>query len=406
MRKLLIKILLVSLLCLGGCSELKTVLPPPPPPPPPPVVVQPAPAPEPPKQAEKSRTGRFINLENFTLRVLPRGEAAVLARRMSPQQQGLAGWNDLRPGLEQSLDYVKTRPADSVAVRYPSSPQLWVTWGELRASLTRLLELLPQLDANPGLLAERFRWLALGPEFGFTGYYEPTIFASYRPSPMYAYPLYAKPPDLQPGKLFYDRHAIDRQRVLAGRGLELAWVRDEVDAFFLQIQGSGRLVFPDGETRHVLYAGKNGHPYVPIGAVLRDQGFLAENDISMTSIRGSLLNHPHEKGDLLDHNPSYVFFRLADQGPIGSMGKILTPRVSLAVDPEVLPYGSVVFFSTNLPNYLGVHNRPLYGLGLPQDSGGAIKGRRVDYFMGAGKAAEHVAGHLHQAGMVYLLLVE
>ena len=86
------------------------------------------------------------------------------------------------------------------------------------------------------------------------------------------------------------------------------------------------------------------------------------------------------------------------------MGKILTPQVSLAVDPKVLPYGSVILFSTKLPNQLGVHTRPVHGLGTPQDSGGAIKGLRIDYFLGTGKAAEHMAGHLNQTGAVYILL--
>jgi membrane-bound lytic murein transglycosylase A len=221
---------------------------------------------------------------------------------------------------------------------------------------------------------------------------------------MYSFPLYSRPPDLQPDKLFYDRHMIDRGRVLAGRGLELAWVRDELDAYFLQIQGSGRLIFPDGQSKHILFAGKNGHQYVSMGAILRDKGLLDANNISMPTIKSCLLGHPTEKTDLLDMNPSYVFFRLDDRGPVGSMGRILSPRVSLAVDPSVLPYGSLVFFNTMLPNQLGQHNRPLHALALPQDSGGAIRGRRIDIFFGAGKAAEHTAGHLNQGGRVYLLL--
>jgi membrane-bound lytic murein transglycosylase A len=310
--------------------------------------------------------------------------------------------------LEQSLSYVRRKPEEEAAVTFSSGRPdagLKITWRELRDSLRRLLELLPYLDENPGILAEEFRWLAISPDFGCTGYYEPTLYASYRPSPMYSFPLYSRPPDLRPDQLFFDRHAIDRLRVLAGRSLELAWVRDELDVYFLQIQGSGRLSFPDGSVKHVLYAGKNGHPYVSIGAVLRDKGALDEDKISMSSIKDSLLNHsPAEKAALLDMNPSYVFFRLADNGPVGSMGGILTPMVSLAADTRVLPHGSLVFLNTSLPNLLGEHKRPLSALALPQDSGGAIKGRRIDIFFGADKAAEHSAGYLNHPGSVYLLL--
>jgi membrane-bound lytic murein transglycosylase A len=356
---------------------------------------------------EIPKSSDFASLENLRVTRLTTDEAKALAVKLDPAQQGMSSWNDLRFALERSLGYARLKPAGSVAATFPAGrteTALKITWAELRGSLLRMLELLPYLDVNPGLLAEEFRWWELSPEFGYTGYYEPTLEASYRPSPAYAFPLYAKPPDLKPNQFFFDRRAIDRQRALAGRGLELAWVRDELDAYFLHIQGSGRLIFPDGSVRHVLYAGKNGRPYVSIGAVLRDRGLLDADNISMPSIRDSLLERPDEKDAILDMNPSYVFFRLADDGPIGSMGSILTPTVSLAVDPRVLPYGSLVFFNTRLPGQAGVYKRPLYALGLPQDSGGAIKGRRIDIFFGAGKAAEHTAGHLNQEGKIYLLL--
>jgi membrane-bound lytic murein transglycosylase A len=356
---------------------------------------------------EIQKKTNFASLENLRVTRLTTGEARALAVKLDPARQGMSSWNDLRFALEQSLGYVSLKPVGAAAATFPADqPEaaLTVTWAELRGSLLRMLELLPYLDLNPGLLADEFRWLEFSPEFGYTGYYEPTLDASYRPGPMYAFPLYSKPRDLQPNQVFFDRRAIDRLHILAGRGLELAWVRDELDAYFLHIQGSGRLIFPDGSVKHVLYAGKNGRPYVSLGAVLRDKGLLDADNISMPSIRDILLKRPEEKAALLDMNPSYVFFRLADNGPVGSMGSILTPTVSLAVDPRVLPYGSLVFFNTSLPDQLGEHRLPLYALGLPQDSGGAIKGRRIDIFFGAGKAAEHTAGHLNREGKVYLLL--
>ncbi|MDR2826168.1 MAG: MltA domain-containing protein, partial [Deltaproteobacteria bacterium] len=275
----------------------------------------------------------FRSLENFRFIELEANKARALATKLDPSQQGLINWNGLRFALQQSLTNVSLKPVAGIALTVHAGnagPVLNVSWGELRDSMLRMLELLPYLDENPGLLADEFRWLELAPEFGFTGYYEPTLLASHRPRPPYTFPLYSKPKNLRPDRVFYDRHAIDRQNILAGRGLELAWVRDELEAYFLQVQGSGRLLFPDGKTKHVLYAGKNGRPYVSLGAILRDKGLLDPDNISMSSIKNYLLEHPKEQAELLDMNPSYVFFRLAKAGPIGSMGSILTPKVSLA----------------------------------------------------------------------------
>lgn len=330
--------------------------------------------------------------------------ARELTKGLSAKAQGLTSWNDLAFGIRQSLDYIQLRPANETALTLPGLDPVRISWGDLRSSLLRMLEILPYLDVNPGLLADEFTWLRLSPEFGFTGYYEPTLRADYRGGPIYKHPLYALPPDLKAGRPYHDRHTIDRKKALAGRGLEIAWVQDDVDIFFLQIQGSGRLVYPDGKVKHILYAGKNGHPYVALGRVMRDRGLLEPDNINMNSIRSCLEDNKELKHELLDSNPSYVFFRLEDDGPVGSMGRILTPRVSLAVDPRVLPYGSLLFFRVDLPDSLGEHTRNTQAIGLPQDSGGAIKGRRVDLFMGAGDEAEHVAGHLNSEGTIYILL--
>lgn len=350
------------------------------------------------------QSGRFIPTEHMRAQIIPEEEARLLTQGLSAPAQGLKSWNDLHFAIQQSLEYTLLKPANEVAVTIPGQDGVSITRNDLRRSLERMLEILPYLDVNPGLLADEFTWLRISPEFGFTGYYEPTIRADYKAGPLYRHPIYALPPDLKQGVPYHDRNAIDRRKILSGRGLELAWVQDDVDIFFLQIQGSGRLVYPDGKVKHVLYAGKNNQPYVPLGRVLCDEGLLDPEKISMPSIRQCLIDHPQRKAELMDRNPSYVFFRLEDQGPVGSMGRILTPRVSLAVDPRVLPYGSLLFFRVDLPNRFGVHNEDTQALALPQDSGGAIKGRRIDLFMGAGLEAEHVAGHLNSEGIVYILL--
>lgn len=348
----------------------------------------------------------YRNLENFHAEIISPEDAVKMAESINLSDQNLSSWKDLEFGLEQSLDYLRFRTSETplLSLPGPDGAQVDVTLNDLRSSLRRMLEVLPQLDANPGILGREFQWIKLSPDFGFTGYYEPTLRANYTQDPVYRYPLYSLPPEVQTGVRYFSRQQIDRDRVLSGRGMEIAWVDDDVDIFFLQVQGSGRLVYPDGKVKHVLYAGKNNHPYVSLGRIMRDQGLLEPDKISMPAIRDYLAKNPQKKPELLDGNPSYVFFRLADEGPLGSINRVLTPRVSMAVDPKTLPHGSVVFLRVNFPNEIGVHDRQVSSIGLAQDSGGAIKGRRVDLFSGSGEYAEHLAGHLNSEGHIYILL--
>lgn len=358
-------------------------------------------------QNGQNSASRYALDEPLRLKILNRQEAGELAQGLSAGAFGLRSWQELDFALRQSLAYVSLRPAEETALELPSDPPLLLRWGDLRAGQLRMLEILPYLDINPGLLAHEFTWVSLEREFGFTGYYEPALKADYRRSPAYPYPLYGLPPELSflpAGERYHDRRAIDRDGVLAGRNLEIAWAADDVDIFFLQIQGSGRLFFPDGREKHALYAGKNGQPYVPLGRELARLGLLEQDKISMRGIREALRSNPERKEELLDLNPSYVFFRLENEGPVGGMGRILTPRVSLAADPAVLPYGALIFFQTDMPDAQGEHLLSLSALGLPQDKGGAIRGRRIDIFLGAGSEAAHLAGHLNSAGRVCLLL--
>ncbi|MDL2279833.1 MltA domain-containing protein [Desulfovibrio sp. OttesenSCG-928-G11] len=332
---------------------------------------------------------------------LSAGEAEALSRQMNVRYQGLSSWTELDFPLAQSLAHVSAKKSDGAAIALPG---LSVRYGELAASLKHLRGLLPRLDASPELLARDFTWYRIGPDFGFTGYYEPTLKASRKKSAAYPYPLYRVPPDLRSGVPYHSRHAIDRKGALAGRGLEIAWVSSEMDAFFLHIQGSGRLLFEDGTVSHVLYAGKNNRKYVPLGRVMRDEGLLEPDNVNMRSIRECLLGNPDRCAELYDTNPSYVFFREAAQGPIGAMGRPLTPYVSLASDRKVLPLGSLLFAVLPLPDESGRPGRAFYGLTLPQDVGGAIKGQRLDLFCGAAADAAHIAGYLDFKGAVYVLV--
>lgn len=335
---------------------------------------------------------------------VPPDEALRLSKGLAPARQGLRSWLDMRFAVDQSLEHVRSKPAAGVAV---DLPDLRVTYGELARSLERLKRDLPFLDAAPELLAVDFRWMRIGPDFGFTGYYEPEIAASRVRKGPYQYPLYKRPPDLKRRRPYHSRHAIDCKGALRGRGLELAWVEDPVDIFMLQIQGSGRLRFEDGSVRHVLYNGQNGHKYVSLGRVMVDRGLMKREEVSMFSIRDWLAAHPEQTRELLDANPSYVFFKLGKPGVLaanGSMGRRLTPWVSVATDQGVLPNGALTLMNLSLPDGNGEHRLPFNALTLPQDTGGAIKRNRVDLFCGSGRTATHTASYLDTRGAVFLLL--
>lgn len=275
-----------------------------------------------------------------------------------------------------------------------------------------------------GFLAAGFAPVAVAGGAGFsTGYYEPEIAGSLTVAPGYATPLYRRPPDLIEADLgafavalkgkrirgrvagsrlvpYYDRAEI-AAGALAGHGLELAWAADPYEAFFLEIQGSGRLRLPTGEIVRIGYDGQNGHDYVAIGKVLVDRGDLPRGGANMDAILGWLRAHPADAPALLAANPSVVFFRrLTGDGPVGVLGIALTPGVSAAVDPAFVPYGLPLSVAAALPD-----GTPVGGLRVAQDTGGAIKGaNRVDLFFGAGPAARASAGALASPARVILLL--
>ncbi len=322
-----------------------------------------------------------------------------------------------------SLAYARNRPQGEKALS--SAGTTW-TWGALAASLEHLQAILPRLQTEPGLLARDFMWQEVCPEPLMTGYYEPELEGSLEPRPDYPVPIYGLPSSLRSADLgrfhprwsgqtltyrmegaeiapFFTREEIDGHGALEGMEPPIAWTHDPVDVYFLQIQGSGRLLLPGGTVRHVLYAGKNGHEYVSLGKVMIERGLIPREEMSMQRIRAYLKDHPREMWDLLFTNPSYVFFRLADAGPLGAMGRTLTPMVSMATDSAFLPLGSILAVEAALPEPDGTRSRTAF-LGLAQDRGGAIKGSRLDLFCGAGARAEFLAGHLQERSRVYLLL--
>ena len=237
----------------------------------------------------------------------------------------------------------------------------------------------------------------------FTGYYEPEIDGTRRGDRRFAVPLYRLPPELVQSPRpsgYWTRAEIDAG-VLVGRDLELAWLADPIDAFFLQVQGSGRIRLREGGTMRVGYAGQNGQPYVSIGAELIKDGALAREDVTMQSIRAWLAANPLLAAAMMQRNPSYVFFRELVEldpldGPLGAEGAPLTPGRSLAVDRRFMPLGLPVWLAA--PGVLG-------SMVLTQDTGGAIRGPvRGDVFWGTGAAAGEIAGRMKDRGRYWLLL--
>ncbi len=266
-----------------------------------------------------------------------------------------------------------------------------------------------------------------------TGYYEPLLEGSRTRTAGFAVPLYARPDDLLTVDLaglypelegkrvrgrvdgrkvvpYWSRAEIERDPSPAA-AKALVYVADPVEAFFLEIQGSGRVRLADGSVIRLNYADQNGHPYRSVGRVLIDRGELAREAASMQAIRAWAIAHPGEVRALLDENPSYVFFREVAppppgsldariDGPLGALGVPLLAGRTIAVDPRAIPLGAPVFLATTMP----LRAAPLERLVLAQDTGGAIRGPvRADFFWGFGEAAAREAGRMKQDGRMWLL---
>ena len=238
----------------------------------------------------------------------------------------------------------------------------------------------------------------------FTGYYEPELRGARKSGGRFRYPLYARPKDLPNNATtpYFSRVEINKG-ALSGKGLELLWVDDPVDAFFLHVQGSGRVVLDNGQAVRVGFAGHNNRPYTAIGRVLLDRGALPKDGVSMQSIRAWLAANPDKAAATMAENARYVFFQLQEgDGPIGSQGVALIPGRSLAVDRSFMPLGAPVWLDSTDPLE---RSRPLRRLLVAQDTGTAIRGViRGDVFWGAGPEAANRAGRMQEKGRYYVLL--
>ena len=259
-----------------------------------------------------------------------------------------------------------------------------------------------------------------------TGYYEPLLRGSRTRTPEFRYPIYASPqdlitvdladvyPDLKNRRLrgrlvgnklvpYLDRGNIDAEQPPL-QGLEIAWVDDPIESFFLQIQGSGQIQLPDGSRIRVGYADQNGHPFRSLGGLLIRRGEIKLERASMQGIKEWARRNPKKVQQFMNGNPSYVFFKELPNdlsGPIGTLGVPLTAERSIAVDQRVIPMGVPVYLATTFP----ATDRPLNRLMVAQDTGGAINGAvRADFYWGFGDAAGSQAGRMKQQGRMWVLL--
>lgn len=235
-----------------------------------------------------------------------------------------------------------------------------------------------------------------------TGYYEPELSGARTRSDAFPTPIYRAPPNLPADRPWLSRQQIEETGALDNQGLELAWIANPAERFFLQVQGSGRIRFADGQTMRVGFAAKNGHAYRSIGAHMLKTGLMDREHASAQTIKAWLIANPGPAQAVMRHNPSYVFFREIDtvspeDGPLGTLGLPVTAMRSVAVDPNFIPLG--------LPVWVSAQGNGPRGLMIAQDTGSAIKGgQRVDVFTGTGDAAGDIAGKLNTGGQVVALV--
>jgi len=344
----------------------------------------------------------------------------------------------LRAAIRHSIAYLEMLPGDRIVGEQPRR----FSAAEILESLLAFERLLERWDCRECFsqdIFERFELIPSSPEPAaadvlFTGYYQPVIEGSLSPTVEYRHPIYGKPSDLivaeqvtlepQPtvekivGRAegdqflpYYSRREIDLQGSLRGRGFEIAWVKDPMEIFFLQVQGSGILSLQDGKRLHVNYAASNGRPYRSIGRLLIDNGKVSQEEISMQRLRRYLREHPEEQEEILAYNESYVFFRFVEEGPLGSLEVPVTAGRSIATDARIFPKGALAFIVTQKPVTDGggrlVGWAPFSRFVLNQDTGGAIRGlQRADLYFGTGDQAGAAAGYMNRQGKLFFLAVK
>lgn len=336
----------------------------------------------------------------------------------------------LRLAIGHSLTYLNKLPPERIVGAQPRP----FTARELIDAMSAFAGSLDRWDCRDCLaraIAARFELIpssvaANEVDVLFTGYYQPVLDASLSPGDGFDFPIYGVPADLvtqeqngekKLGRIeneqlvpYYSRREIDELGVLRDRNLEIAWVKDPIDLFFLHIQGSGLLRLRDGREVTVGYAAQNGLPYRSIGRLLIDNGKVPKEEMSMQRLRRYLTENPAAQNEVFAFNESYVFFRLIEGGPLGSLGVPVTAGRSIATDSRLFPRGALALVQTDIP-IIGTQGelagwRPVSRFVLNQDTGGAIRGpQRADYYFGTGDQAGALAGYMNRQGRMYFLVL-
>ena len=411
-------ILLVVLLVLSGCTGR---------------VRKPAPQPVPPPSAFKPVHPPDMPSSPFPKPSTPLVRLPADQHPLFTDDMDLAS---LEKAIEKSLQYYNRaagngpRPMDDTVI----------TVRELRESLIALREILRRDEPDEMKQARIRETFDVYQSTGldgkntvlFTGYFEPIMNGSLKKTAKYQYPIYKAPNDaivvnlskfndkyqweqligrVKNGELipYYSRNEIEELGSLAGRNLEIAWVEDRINLFFLHTQGSGKIKLPNGKLLQIGYALKNGRLFQSLGRFLMDTGKISPQDISYQAIKRYLREHPEDLSEILGHNESFIFFREVKEGPVGSLGEILTAGRSIATDAAVFPKGALAFIRARKPILDKDGNVeswiPFSRFVVSQDAGGMIKGAgRVDLFCGSGDEAEMLAGSLKERGELYFLV--
>lgn len=332
--------------------------------------------------------------------------------------------SSLRESLDQSLAWIVRPHAASFF------PAAGISHGRVHASLERLSQLLdscPDARSFAGAVEGEFEayrsagWNGRGGGVLFTAYYTPILDGRLHPNDVFAYPLYAKPPELEStasGEVlgmrigddlvtFPARRSIEERGIFTDRGLELVWLASPLDAYLAHVQGSAFVRLADGSLRRYGFAGTNGRDYTSLAKVLMAAGELEEG-ARLPEIREFAREHPDRLRPYLWENERYVFFTPIDSTPHGSLDVPVTPLRTVATDKRLFPRAAPVFVEAQLATGVGNDARPFEQLAFDQDTGGGIRtAGRADLYVGVGEAAGEIAGRTHAAGqLTYLLLRE
>ncbi len=367
---------------------------------------------------------------------VPEKPLVLLREKDIPSFDNDLDLESLRIAINRSIEYFQRLPEDRL-FQYGEDQY---SAGHLIRSMETFLYLLDEvgdMEELTDMIRQRFNvYQSVGSDGGgnvlYTGYYEPILEGRLIPDDKYRWPLYRRPDDLIQVDLelfrpkfkgekivarydgsqivpYFSREEIDSHGMLFGRQLEIAWLEDLLDVFFLQIQGSGQVILEDGTRLRVNYSASNGRPYRSIGGLLIDRGIIEREEMNIPRLREYLRDNPTQRDEVLNHNESYVFFRVVEEGPLGNIEVPLTPGRSIATDSRLFPKGGLVYICAEKPLIDDSGSVaalvPFSRFALNQDTGGAIKGPgRVDLFWGSGEKAGVPAGHMKTEGKLYFLV--